>query len=690
MIASSTHRSTSTAPRRCARSGAHLVFEVHDLWPLTPIELGGMSPAHPFIRLMARAERDACASADTVVSILPAADRHLVTRGMPPERYVHVPNGISIADADAGEPLPDEQAELVRSLRADGRFLVGYAGGIGRVNAIDDLLAAATLLRTAPVTFMIWGDGPERPALERRAAEAGLTHLRFLGRIPKQSVRDALVRCDALYLGWKRSSVYRFGVSPNKLFDYMAAARPIVHATSAPLDLVAEYGCGVSVEAENPAALARAIEQIASLPAAERSELGARGRRQAEEQHDYRSSRPVCSMPSHGRNRLRARRWESDLRGRRLRLRACLTPVLVGLLAAACSLGATSRPAAGIKSEWIGPRVGADALANTRIGGPYGTTLAFRFRPTWSGSVTGVRFYIVVNSGGVGEYSGGDGGILRVSLMASDDGGLPAADALASTELRPQTDAISFPFARFDSPPQVVAGRSYYVVFTNTSPNPTENWVSVNALVGSAAGPAPPNPVRRCVARRLEGWRQLRRTGVPELRGRRRLHADHRRRGRTGRAAPRRRLHGVMDLQSKPIGGSAAVRELFTYRGSGRARVLRALVRVRRTGGSGRAAQRQTRGSAREDAGHVERPGNTSAERRAGLGVDDVPPPAGSEAGAEARLRAAFARRSVRDVPAARRDRLRLHRQHRVRLGLCAVLQLGQLDGLGSVGRFEP
>jgi hypothetical protein len=263
-----------------------------------------------------------------------------------------------------------------------------------------------------------------------------------------------------------------------------------------------------------------------------------------------------------------------------------LAPVLVGLLAAACSLGATSRPAAGIKSEWIGPRVGADALANTRIGGPYGTTLAFRFRPTWSGSVTGVRFYIVVNSGGVGEYSGGDGGILRVSLMASDDGGLPAADALASTELRPQTDAISFPFARFDSPPQVVAGRSYYVVFTNTSPNPSENWVSVNALVGNAAGPVPPNP--------LSGGVLL---GDSKDGGATPTNWRARAQGSGDVYMPIIDVAGAQDGQHlgvgymeswisnpKPIGGSAAVRELFTYRGSGSARVLRALVRVRRTG----------------------------------------------------------------------------------------------------------
>jgi glycosyltransferase involved in cell wall biosynthesis len=288
VIASSTHPLDIYGARATARkSGARLVFEVHDLWPLTPVEIGGMSPRHPFVRLMARAERDACTSADTVVSILPAADRHLVTCGMPVERYVHVPNGISIAEADAGEPLPPEHAELARSLRAEGRFLVGYAGGIGLANAIDDLVSAAEHLSDAPVAFLIWGDGPERRAVERQAAEAGLASVHFLGRIPKRAVRGALEACDALYLGWKRRSVYRFGVSPNKLFDYMAAARPILHATSAPGDPVVECGCGVSVEAEDPEALATAIEGLVALPAAALAELGARGRRQAEEHHDY-------------------------------------------------------------------------------------------------------------------------------------------------------------------------------------------------------------------------------------------------------------------------------------------------------------------------------------------------------------------------------------------------------------------
>jgi hypothetical protein len=259
----------------------------------------------------------------------------------------------------------------------------------------------------------------------------------------------------------------------------------------------------------------------------------------------------------------------------------------VGLLAAAWGLAAASASTAGSAATWIGPRLGADALANTRIGGPYGTTLAFRFRPTWSGSVTAVRFYVVVNSGSTGEYSGGDGGILRVSLVAGGDGGLPDTTVLASTQIRPRTDAISFPRVRFGTSPQVIAGREYDIVFTNTSPDPAANWVSINALVGQGTGVAPP-PIALA-------------DGV--------LLGD----STDGGATPgnwRARAQGsglnylpIMDVEGpgkgqhvglgymeswisnpKPIDGSAAVREVFTYRHARAARVLQALVRVRRTG----------------------------------------------------------------------------------------------------------
>ena len=193
VVASSTHPLDIYGARSIARrSGARLVFEVHDLWPLTPIELGGVSPRNPFIMAMDRAERYACRHADLVVSILPAADDYLVTRGLDRARYVHIPNGISLGELEGdAEPLPAAHTELIASLHASGTFIVGYTGGIGMANALDDLVGALALVPGERVAALVWGDGPDRTALEERIAREGIANVHLLGRIPKQAVGSA-------------------------------------------------------------------------------------------------------------------------------------------------------------------------------------------------------------------------------------------------------------------------------------------------------------------------------------------------------------------------------------------------------------------------------------------------------------------------------------------------------------------
>jgi hypothetical protein len=128
--------------------------------------------------------------------------------------------------------------------------------------------------------------------------------------------------------------------------------------------------------------------------------------------------------------------------------------------------------------------VAADSLANTRIGGPYGTVLAFRFRSGWTGEIRALRFYVVRNSDGRTGYSAGTGGTLRVAL-APDSGGrrhVPARRSLAVATLDPPS-RDAWPLVRFRNPPGVVAGRVYHVVFTNLDSEPRRNYVSINALV---------------------------------------------------------------------------------------------------------------------------------------------------------------------------------------------------------------
>lgn len=289
VIASSTHPLDNFAARRLAkRCGARLVYEVHDLWPLTLTEVGGMSRRHPFVVLLQIAEDFAYRNADRVVSMLPNARSHMQRHGMASHKFVHVPNGIDVVEWEGlAEPLPREHAEALAALDESGRFVVAYAGAHGIANALDALLDAAALLQAQPVTLVLVGQGPEKERLQQRARELGLTNVRFLPPVPKPAIPALLASMDALYIGLARKPIFRFGVSPNKLIDYMMAGKPVIHAIEAGNDLVAESGCGISVGAEDSHAIARAVCRLMACTPAERKAMGRRGRNYVTAHHAY-------------------------------------------------------------------------------------------------------------------------------------------------------------------------------------------------------------------------------------------------------------------------------------------------------------------------------------------------------------------------------------------------------------------
>jgi len=266
--------------RIARRAGARLVFEVHDLWPLTPILLGRLSPSHPFIRLLQHAEDWAYRHADTVVSILPDAKDYMVAHGLAPAKFVHVPNGIpTFRGLPDHEELPAEIQSQIENERSRDRFLVGFAGGINLNMALDTVLDAARLLADANVGFFIAGDGASASRLRERVTQCRLDNVHLVGRIAKLAVPVFLSRMDALVIPWHRNPLYRYGVSPNKLFDYMLAAKPILQGSDASNDLVTEAQCGLTIEPENPVALADAVRRLLALPPEMRDKLGENGRR---------------------------------------------------------------------------------------------------------------------------------------------------------------------------------------------------------------------------------------------------------------------------------------------------------------------------------------------------------------------------------------------------------------------------
>jgi glycosyltransferase involved in cell wall biosynthesis len=289
VIASSTYPMDIWPARRIARrAGAKLVWELHDLWPLSPIELGGMSPRHPFVRLVQAAEDAACRDADVVVSMLPKVHAHLAAHGLDLRKLHIVPNGID-PDAWAGPPAPlrDDIAAAFAAARTAGECTVVHAGSMGVPNALDVLLDAAARLRDERLRFVLVGDGHERPRLVQRIADEGLARVQWFAPVPKTQVPALLAGADMAYLGWRRVPIYRFGIAPNKLMDYMMAGCCVLHAVDAGNDPVAEADCGLTVAPEDPEAVAAGLRRLAALPADARRAMGDRGRSFVLAHHTY-------------------------------------------------------------------------------------------------------------------------------------------------------------------------------------------------------------------------------------------------------------------------------------------------------------------------------------------------------------------------------------------------------------------
>ena len=289
VIASSTYPMDIWVARRIARlAGATLVYEVHDLWPLSPIELSGMSPRHPFIRLCQAAENTAYRDADVVVSMLPKVQGHMAEHGLDLAKLHIVPNGISLEEWQGDGPaLREDVAAVIATQRAAGRVVVGYAGAMGLPNALDVLLDAAALLKREAMAVVMVGDGHERARLARRVHDEGLTHVTLLPPIPKAQIPALLAQFDIAYIGWQRVPIYRFGIAPNKLMDYMMAGCAVLHSVDAGNDPVAESRCGLTVPPESPEAVADGLRRLAALPAAERRAMGERGRAFVQAHHTY-------------------------------------------------------------------------------------------------------------------------------------------------------------------------------------------------------------------------------------------------------------------------------------------------------------------------------------------------------------------------------------------------------------------
>lgn len=276
------------AKRIASLSKAKLVFEVHDLWPLSVIELGGYSKWHPFVMSMQRAENFAYKHADKVVTVLPKALDYMVEHGLKTDKFVYVPNGIVVEDWKIENEIPSEITGLINNIKTNNKKIIGYAGNLGIANALSPLIDAMKLLQSEPVELFLIGKGPERDLLIQKVQNFKLENVHFIDAVPKTLIPAILDKLDILYISLQNQPVFRFGISPNKLMDYMMAGKPIIQAIKAGNDITTEANCGISIEPENSEAIANGVKYLLALPEEKLSELGRNGKKYCLSHHDYR------------------------------------------------------------------------------------------------------------------------------------------------------------------------------------------------------------------------------------------------------------------------------------------------------------------------------------------------------------------------------------------------------------------
>ncbi len=197
------------------------VMEVRDIWPQTLIDLG-ISKYHPFVLLLGWLEPFLYRKADAIITLLPKADQHIKKFAIKAQKIHWISNGVNLTPFEKGSPSHHLNPS---------KFNLLYTGTLGLANNLEPLIEAARHLKEIPqIHITLVGSGPKLETLKQQVAD--LDNITFLPPVPKTEIPALLLEADAFFLALKDIPLYRFGMSMNKLFDYMAAAKPIVFATN--------------------------------------------------------------------------------------------------------------------------------------------------------------------------------------------------------------------------------------------------------------------------------------------------------------------------------------------------------------------------------------------------------------------------------------------------------------------------
>lgn len=274
--------------------GTKVIFDILDLWPEGFVEMGYIGRTSPIAKVLYSMEHKSYREADGIIFSMQGGRDYIIDKGWSKEvggdvdttDIGYLNNGVDL------ETVDKEKSEFILDdpdLDTD-KFKVIYLGSISAMNGLDVLVETAKILQERNndrVEFLIYGYGNQEEALKKMVSDYGLNNIKFKGRLDKRYGMNLLSRGNLNIFTFRDSPLWKYGISPNKLFMYFASGKPVLSMIKPAYDLVEEKKAGISVD-NDPGMVADAIERFSGMDKTE-YETYCRNSRATAEEYDYKN-----------------------------------------------------------------------------------------------------------------------------------------------------------------------------------------------------------------------------------------------------------------------------------------------------------------------------------------------------------------------------------------------------------------
>ena len=282
IYASSPHPFNGLAGMYLARKyKCPFILEIRDLWPETWVAMGATTKKSIIYKVFAYIEKVLYKNADKIVTLTANKD-YYISLGVDEKKVEIVSNGVDLEKYDS---LLEEKSPINL---LENKFNILYTGAHGTANCLEFLLEVAKLIKNDNIVFNFIGEGEKKEELIKKSEEYKLKNVNFYPPINKNLIPSTLKNGDAMILPVRDEPLYKYGISPNKMYEYFASSKPIIFSGNVANDMVKEANAGVSVEAENIEKIKEAVLSLYNMSEEERKILGKNGRKYVEENYDTR------------------------------------------------------------------------------------------------------------------------------------------------------------------------------------------------------------------------------------------------------------------------------------------------------------------------------------------------------------------------------------------------------------------